>query len=525
MSTPAAIEPPVQPGMSGTVRWIGFFALLFGNFVAILDIQIVASSLTEVQAGLSATREEISWIQTAYLIAEVIAIPLSGYLARLLSTRLYFAACAFVFTLASLACAGASSIEEMVVWRVVQGFSGGGMIPTTFAAMFMMFKPEERTAGLVLIGLVSTSAPAIGPVLGGYITGIASWHWLFLINLVPGIVVTVLVLKFVHIDKPDWRLARVLDVVALVTMSLFLGTLEYLVEEGQSKDWFADGSIRLAAVVCTVSGAIFVWRSLTREEPLVDLRAFSDRNFLLGGLYGFVLGAALYSITYLLPLFLGQVSGYNALKIGQTLIVTGITMFFAAPLSGGLARVLDLRLVMLIGVLLLVSSMYLLAQLTVNTGYDQLVLPQVLMGFGIMFWMVPLSELAMGTLPLDKMQNASGLFNLMRNLGGAIGLGVLTTVLSDQNHLHAARLGETMDPHAWQMNAAIETGLASPDALPGSDAATLTFVELAKIMHKEALVMAFNDTLLACAYAFALAVLVVPLFRKVVNTGGGGMAH
>ncbi len=519
-SAPALVPP------TGMVRWIGFFALLFGNFIAILDIQIVASSLIEVQAGLSATREEISWIQTGYLIAEVIAIPLSGYLARMMSTRYYFATCALVFTLASMACAGATSIEEMVFWRVLQGFSGGGMIPTSFAAMFIMFKPDERTLGLVLIGLVATSAPAFGPVLGGYITGMASWHWLFLINLVPGLLVTVLVLRFVRIDEPQWQLAKVLDVLALVTMSLFLGSLEYIVEEGQGKGWFDDRHIVWAAVICLFSGSIFVWRSLTRAEPLVDLRTFTDRNFLLGGIFGFILGAALYSVTYLLPLFLGQVSGYNALKIGETLIVTGITMFFAAPLSGGLSRVMDLRLVMLFGVLFLTSAMYLLAQLTVHTGYDQLVLPQVLMGVGIMFWMVPLSELAMGTLRLDQMQNASGLFNLMRNLGGAIGLGVLTTVLSDQNHLHAARLGEDMDRYALYMDGAIQQGAVHSAVLPGSDGALLSFVQLAKMMYQQALVMAFNDTLLACSIAFALAVFMVPLFRKVINSGEpGAMMH
>src|SRR5919198_5162369 len=263
-------------------RLAAFLAMVFGMFMAILDIQIVSASLTEIQAGLSASSNEISWVQTAYLIAEVVMIPLSGFLSRALGTRILFSISAAGFTAASLMCGLSTSINEMIVWRLIQGFIGGAMIPTVFATSFAIF-PRSRM-GLItpLIGLVATLAPTIGPTIGGYLTDTLSWHWLFFINIGPGIVVTIMAFTLIDFDKPNFGLFQHFDWWGLIFMAGFLGTLEYVLEEGPRNDWFEDGTIALFAVVSAVSAVLFFARVLTARVPIVDLRAFANRNFALG---------------------------------------------------------------------------------------------------------------------------------------------------------------------------------------------------------------------------------------------------
>src|SRR5882757_3389951 len=265
-------------------RLVAFLAMVFGMFMAILDIQIVSASLTEIQAGLAASSSEISWVQTAYLIAEVVMIPLSGFLSRALGTRILFSVSAAGFTAASLMCGLSTSINEMIFWRLVQGFIGGAMIPTVFATSFMIF-PRSRM-GLItpLIGLVATLAPTIGPTVGGYLTDALSWHWLFLINVVPGIAVTLVTFAMIDFDKPDFKLFEHFDWSGLLFMAGFLGALEYVLEEGPRNDWFGDNSVLICAWIAGLSAVAFFARVLMAREPIVDLRAFTDRNFALGSM-------------------------------------------------------------------------------------------------------------------------------------------------------------------------------------------------------------------------------------------------
>src|SRR5437867_1127632 len=260
-------------------RLITFLCMVFGMFMAILDVQIVSASLTEIQAGLSASSNEISWVQTAYLIAEVVMIPLSGFLSRALGTRILFSISAAGFTAASLMCGLSTSINEMIVWRLIQGFIGGAMIPTVFATSFMIF-PRSRM-GLItpLIGLVATLAPTIGPTIGGYLTDTLSWHWLFFINIGPGIVVTIMAFALIDFDKPNFKLFENFDWWGLIFMAGFLGALEYVLEEGPRNDWFGDTTVLTCAWIAGLSGIAFFARVLMAREPIVHLGAFTDRNF------------------------------------------------------------------------------------------------------------------------------------------------------------------------------------------------------------------------------------------------------
>ena len=288
-ATPTLTVERVDP-----VRMLAFLAMCFGMFMAFLDIQVVSASLAEIQAGLAASSDEITWVQTSYLMAEVIAIPLSGFLSRALGTRIMFAGAAAGFTIASLMCGLSTTMGQMIVWRALQGFIGGGMVPTVFASAYIIFPRRLQPVITPIIGLVATLAPTIGPTVGGYLTDMMSWHWLFFINVVPVIVVTIAAITLIDFDKPDLPLFKHFDFVGLIFMALFLGALEYVLEDGPRYDWFEDSTLALAAVVSASSAVIFFARVLTARQPIVDLHTFRDRNFALCSMFSFVLGIGIY---------------------------------------------------------------------------------------------------------------------------------------------------------------------------------------------------------------------------------------
>lgn len=502
----------------------GFLAMVFGMFMAILDIQIVSASLSEIQAGLSASADEIPWVQTSYLIAEVVMIPLSGFLARALSTRVLFLSSAIGFTAASALCATATSIDQMIVYRALQGFIGGGMIPSVFAVAFSVFPPSKRGIVSPMIGLVATLAPTIGPTVGGYLSNAFSWHWLFLVNVVPGIAVAIAVYYLVDFDKPNRSLFRRFDFIGLAAMAIFLGSLEYVLEEGPRYDWFDDTTIATMAVLMTAGAIVFFWRAATAEQPIVELNAFANRNFAFGSAFSFIMGIGLYGLTYLYPVYLAQVRGYDALMIGETMFVTGVAMFLMAPISGRVSQKLDPRAMMLIGFMGFALGTYLASKITADWDFKELLLPQILRGGSLMFCMVPINNLSLGTLPPQMLKNASGLFNLTRNLGGAVGLAVINTVLNKRIDLHLARLHENV---SWGKQVA-EDRLASmtqlltdQNGLP--DAAALK--QLSMVVRRQASVMAFADVFLVLTVMFAAMALMALLMSKPEAQAAGGAGH
>ena len=504
------------------VRMVAFLAMCFGMFMAFLDIQVVSASLTEIQAGLAASADEINWVQTAYLMAEVVAIPLSGFLSRALGTRIMFASAAAGFTAASLMCGLSSTMGEMIFWRALQGFIGGGMVPTVFASAYIIF-PRSRMALITpMIGLVATLAPTIGPTVGGYLTDALSWHWLFFINIVPGIVVTIAAITLIDFDKPDWSLFERFDWIGLTFMALFLGALEYVLEDGPRYDWFEDSTILFAAVVSASSALIFFVRVLTAGQPIVDLRAFADRNFALGSVFSFVLGIGLYGLTYLYPVFLGQIRGYNALMVGQTMFVSGATMFLAAPLVGRLVTRIDPRLMLSFGFAVVALSNWQASYITRDWDFWQLFVPQVLRGFGMMFAIVPITNISLGTLAPERLKNASGLFNLTRNLGGAVGLASLNTLLNKRIDLHLARLHDSI---TWARQPVVEALNNFAARIPGSEAQGKALKELFLFTRLQGVVMGFADVfLLLCLTFVAFAVLVWLMRRPPPMTAATG-AH
>ena len=455
----------------------------------------------------------MSWVQTAYLIAEVIAIPAVRVSCRARSARgCLFAISAAGFTLASLLCGFASSIEEMILWRAIQGFLGAGMIPTVFASAYTVFPRSKFHIVGPIIGLVATLAPTIGPTVGGYITDAMSWHWLFFINVVPGIGITIGVLALVDFDQPNFALLDRFDWWGLIFMAGFLGSLEYVLEEGPQYEWLQDTSVAICAAICAISAVAFFWRVLTAEEPIVDIRAFTDRNFAIGCLLSFCIGIGLYGLTYIYPRYLAEVRGYSAMMIGETMFVSGITMFLTAPIVGRLMLRVDMRLIIAVGLVIFAIGSYQMTWITRDYDFYELLMPQILRGVGMMFAMVPTNNIALGTLAPDRVKNASGLFNLTRNLGGAVGLAVINQVLNDRTDLHIVRL---QDRVTWGNATAVETLNNFTQRLQGmGDAALMAMKQLSQIVHRQAVVMGYGDAFFMLTMFYLGLSLLVVLLKK-----------
>src|SRR6201995_2049560 len=503
-------------------RLLAFLIMVFGMFMSILDIQIVSASLTDIQAGLSASSSEVSWVQTAYLIAEVIAIPLSGFLSRAFGTRLLFAISAAGFTLSSFLCGFASNIEEMILWRALQGNHGAGMLPTVFASAYTIFPRSKFHIVGPIIGLVATLAPTIGPTVGGYITDAMSWHWLFFINVIPGIGITIGVLALVDFDQPNFKLLDHFDWWGLIFMAGFLGALEYVLEEGPQYEWLQDTSVAICAAICVISAIAFFYRVLTAREPIVDIAAFSNRNFGVGCLISFCVGIGLYGLTYIYPRYLAEVRGYSALMIGETMFVSGITMFLMAPIVGRLMQKIDMRVIIGAGIIIFALGSWQMTWITRDYDFYELLVPQILRGIGMMFAMVPTNNISLGTLPPERVKNASGLFNLTRNLGGAVGLALINQVLNDRTDLHISRLQDRVN---WGNATATETLNMLTQRMQGlGDASLMALKELSQIVHRQAVVMGYGDAFfMLTLFYFSLSLLVMLL--KKPATMGAAAAH
>ncbi|HJQ61166.1 MAG TPA: DHA2 family efflux MFS transporter permease subunit [Vineibacter sp.] len=493
--------------------WAGFAAMCLGMFMAILDIQVVATSLPAIQSALTIAPDQISWIQTAYLIAEVIAIPLTGWLTRVLGMRGLFVVSILIFTAASAGCAASADFASLIAWRVVQGFAGGTLIPAVFAAVFLLFPGRGQALATTIAGALAVLAPTLGPVVGGWITETYSWHWLFLINIVPGLAAALVGARTLPAQPLDRAVLRSLDGVSLTAMAVALAALEILLKEAPSRGWSSPLAISLL-LLCGASGLTFVWRSLRRAQPVVELRALADRDFAIGCWLSFVLGMGLYGSVYLMPVFLGFVRQHGPLRIGEIMLVTGVLQLLTSPLAVALERRTDARWLTAAGFMLFALGLGLSAFQTWETDYDGMFWPQVIRGGAIMLCLLPPTRLALGHLSPERVPDASGLFNLMRNLGGAIGLALIDTVIYGRAAGHAERLLARLS--AGDLETARQIGLPAEllaGRAPGPiDAATAAFIR--PLVERGGFVTAVNEAWAMLAIVTMLALVALPFASR-----------
>ncbi len=484
-----------------------------GMFMAILDVQVVATSITAIQSSVGIEPDRLSWLQTAYLIAEVIAIPLTGYLTRLLTGRWLFVIAVTLFCVASIGCAASSNFESLVIWRVLQGFAGGTLIPSVFSAVFVLFPARSQGRATTLAGLLAVLAPTVGPIVGGWITETYSWHWLFLINVAPGIVAGFVAALFLPKDEPNPAVLGTLDWLSLVMLAIALASLQLGLKQAPDEGWASPLVLVLLAVtiICAYG---FALRSLAADRPIVDLSTLGDRPFLVGCILSFVLGIGLFGSVYLMPVFLGFVRGHNALEIGSIMLVTGLAQLATAPLAVYLEQRFDPRILIGAGFALFALGMSASAFQTVSTDAAQMVVPQILRGVAIMFCLLPPTRLALGSLPREKVPDASGLFNLMRNLGGAIGLAIIDSIIYGRSDVHSQYIiGKLMEGDAITATSiGIPAGLFTAAQSGSFDQANQALV--APFVQKAAITMSINEAWAFVAVLTVLALALLPLAQR-----------
>jgi MFS transporter, DHA2 family, multidrug resistance protein len=514
----------VPEGRVSGRTWIAVAAGMLGAFMAVLDIQITNSSLRDILGALNATQEEGSWISTAYLVAEIIVIPLTALLTRTFGMRGYMMGTTALFLVFSTLCGAAWNLQSMILFRMMQGFTGGALIPMAMTLVMAKLPPSKRAVGMAIFGLTATLAPSMGPTLGGYLSELYGWPSIFYINWVPGILLIAGVAY--GLDHEERKLSELFnaDWLGIAFMALGLGCLTIFLEEGNSKDWFESGFIIAFAGLAIVGLLGWVVTSAMRPHPFVNLGLFAQRNFLVASALAAVMGMGLYGSSFLLPLYLGQIAGYSPMQIGEVIMWAGLPQLFIMPFAAKLSMKVDNRILCSIGLGLFGVSCIMNAYMDASTGYDQLLVSQVVRALGQPFVMLTLSNFAMNGIAPKDTASASSLFNMIRNLGGSIGIALLATQLTQREHFHSARLGEAVSSFSAATQLRLDQ-LTQNFISKGFDPITASDKALKAvdgIVRRESFVMAYNDGFLIVGGILLSCILILWLSDKVKSPSGGG---
>ncbi|MBB3386787.1 MULTISPECIES: MDR family MFS transporter [unclassified Rhizobium] len=517
----------VRPAMSPLRMWTAVVGSTLGAFMAVLNIQIVNASLADIQGAIGAGTDDGGWISTSYLIAEIVVIPLSAWLARVFSVRNYLLTNAVLFLLFSVACAFAANLQQMIVLRAIQGFSGGVLIPMAFTIIITLLPKPKQPMGLALFALSATFAPAIGPTIGGYLTENWGWEYIFYVNLVPGVLMVGML--WISLDRAPMNLSLLAkgDWPGIITMAVGLAALQTVLEEGNKDDWFGSPFIVRLSVIAAVSLTLFLFIELRASHPLLNLRLLVRRNFGFGIVANFLMGVALYGSVFILPIYLTRIQGYNSEQIGMVLAWTGIPQLILIPLVPRLMKRIDARLLIIVGFALFAASNFMNIYMTSNYASDQLFWPNIVRAVGQALAFTPLTAIATAGIEQENAGSASALFNMMRNLGGAVGIAALQTFLTKREQFHSNILTNSVSVFEEATRARIANLTnyfmnhgVSDQAL----AAHKAIVAVAASLRKQANIMAFSDTFYLLGVALVVALIASLLLKKAGQLSGGG-AH
>ena len=523
---PQPLQAQAAPAVSAKT-WLAVIAATLGAFMAVLNIQIVNASLADIQGAIGAGIDDGGWISTSYLIAEIVVIPLSGWLAQVFSIRIYLLTNAFLFLVFSAACALAQDLPQMIALRAVQGFAGGVLIPMAFTLIITLLPKAKQPIGLALFAVSATFAPAIGPTIGGYLTENFGWQYIFYVNLVPGALMIGMLYVSLEAKPMKLSLLREGDWPGIVTMAIGLSALQTVLEEGNKDDWFGSPFIVRFAVIAAIALPLFVVIELTSKKPLLNLRLLFRRNFGLGVFANFLLGVALYGSVYILPVYLTRIQGYNSEQIGMVLAWTGLPQLVLIPLVPRLMKRVDPRIVIAIGFALFAASNFMNVYMTGDYASDQLFWPNVVRAIGQALVLTPLSAIATGGIEPENAGSASALFNMMRNLGGAIGIAALQTLLTKREQYHSNVLTQSVSMFEEATRTRIEQltqYFMNHGIIDRVDAARRAYVAVGNIVQKQAFILAFSDTFYVLGAALIVALLAGLLLKKPDHMDAGG-AH
>jgi len=502
---------------ASTRDWIAVLACMIGAFMAILNIQITNASLLDIEGGIGTGVDNGAWISTAYLIGEIVVIPLTDYLSRVFSFRRFLLINAVLFLIFSVACAFAHNLQEMILLRAIQGFTGGVLIPMAFTLNLTKLSNAQRPIGMAMFAITATFAPAIGPTIGGYLTENYGWQYIFFINLVPGIVMVAVLYATLERTPMQLSLLRQGDWGGIAAMAIGLGSLQTVLEEGNKDDWFGSPFIVQLTAVAVVALALFVWIELTVKNPAVNLRLLTRRNFGLGTLANLLVGFALYGSVFLLPQYLGQAQGYNSEQIGAVMAWTGLPQLLLIPFVPMLMGRFDVRAIIILGLSVFGGSFLLNMHMSADYAGDQFWTPNVIRAAGQALVMGPMSSIAMIGISRMESAGASGIFNMLRNLGGAFGTALLGTFVTKREQFHSNIIGTPVTQYSEAVRDRIDTmtnyfmsrGISDPAAAHGQ-----AIIALGQTIRKQALIMGYSDAFAVLGVMLMLAAITILFTRK-----------
>jgi DHA2 family multidrug resistance protein len=524
-NVPIGRRAPASAASGSLKMWIAVIGSTLGAFMAVLNIQIVNASLADIQGAIGAGIDDGGWISTAYLIAEIVVIPLSAWLAKVFSVRIYLLTNAILFLAFSVFCAFAKNLEQMIVLRAIQGFTGGVLIPMAFTIIITLLPKVKQPIGLALFALSATFAPAIGPTIGGYLTENRGWEFIFYVNLVPGGIMIAMLWFSLERAPMQLSLLREGDWMGIATMAVGLAALQTVLEEGNKDDWFGSTYIVRLSVIAAVALSLFLVIELTTKKPLLNLRLLARRNFGFGILANFLLGIALYGSVFILPVYLARIQGYNSEQIGFVLAWTGLPQLLLIPLVPRLMQKFDARFVIGIGFALFAASNFMNIHMTGNTAADQLLWPNVVRAIGQALVFAPLSAVATAGIEQENAGSASALFNMMRNLGGALGIAALQTFLTKREQFHSNILTSSVSMFAEATRERLDHLTAYFLSHGIADLATAqhkAIVAVALRVRQQANIMAFSDTFYMLGIALVVALAATLLLKKPGHIEAGG---
>ena len=499
--------------------WIAVMSVMLGAFMAVLDIQITNSSLKDIQGALSATLEEGSWISTSYLVAEIIMIPLTAWLVQLLSARRLAVWVSVGFLIASLMCSMAWSLESMIVFRALQGFTGGALIPLAFTLTLIKLPEHHRAKGMAMFAMTATFAPSIGPTIGGWLTENWGWEYIFYINVPPGLLMIAGLLYGLEKKAAHWELLKSTDYMGIFTLAVGLGCLQVFLEEGHRKDWLESSLIVSLGSIALLSLITFVIVQLSKPNPLINLGILANRNFGLSSISSLGMGVGLYGSIYLLPLYLAQIQNYNALQIGEVIMWMGVPQLFLIPLVPKLMKYVSPKWLCTLGFGLFGLASFSSGVLNPDFAGDQFNRIQIIRALGQPLIMVTISLIATAYIMQKDAGSASSLFNILRNLGGAIGIALLATLLDARTKTYFDYLREAIVP----TNPQVAERMARLTETFGSETAALG--KLSEIAHQQAQIMAYNDAFHFVGLALGISMVAILLTKALPAGLKAGEAH
>jgi DHA2 family multidrug resistance protein len=518
--------PAPTPAASAKV-WLAVVGATIGAFMAVLNIQIVNASLADIQGGIGAGIDDGGWISTSYLIAEIVVIPLSGWLAQVFSIRIYLLTNAILFLVFSAACAFAHDLPQMIVLRAIQGFTGGVLIPMAFTLIITLLPKAQQPIGLALFAVTATFAPAIGPTIGGYLTENFGWQYVFYVNLVPGVFMIAMLYFSLNAEPMKLSLLGDGDWLGIITMAIGLAALQTVLEEGNKDDWLGSPFIVRLSLIATISLALFFLIEFAGKKPLLNLRILFRRNFGFGVLANFLLGIALYGSVYIVPVYLARIQGYNSEQIGMVLAWTALPQLVLIPLVPRLMRRIDPRVVIGVGFALFATSNIMNIDMTNDYAGDQLFWPNLVRAVGQALVFAPLSVVATAGIEAENAGSASALFNMTRNLGGAIGIAALQTLLTKREQYHSNVLTQSVTLFEQASRTRIERltqYFMNHGITDRADAAHRAYVAIGHVVQKQAFILAFSDIYYTIGVALIIALFASLALSKPDQPGSVG-AH